>query len=232
MSKFGSFDQWLLSFARRRSWLVSVDMAPLAPAKKASRGCVINSDHLRRSRELRVKNGGLAGRSVAPRAAQWPAACFAPRRRWQSFARANSGPAIRMNLSLTLRTIAQRMPGRPAVSWEEGTLSYAALEDQVQRIAGALLGAMACGPARAWRWRWRTARSSCRRSMASGAPAWPRCRSTASCMRARWPGSWPTCRRGFAWRAPSSPRACRRPASRRPRCRRSSPPARPTTRRC
>jgi long-chain acyl-CoA synthetase len=44
-----------------------------------------------------------------------------------------------MNLSLTLRSIAQRMPGRPAVVWEEGALSYGALEDQVQRIAGALL---------------------------------------------------------------------------------------------
>ena len=43
-----------------------------------------------------------------------------------------------MNLSLTLRNIAQRMPDRPAVSWDEGALSYAALEDQVQRIAGAL----------------------------------------------------------------------------------------------
>jgi len=45
-----------------------------------------------------------------------------------------------MNLSLTLRAVAQRMPGRPAVSWEEGALSYAALESQVQHIAGALLG--------------------------------------------------------------------------------------------
>jgi acyl-CoA synthetase (AMP-forming)/AMP-acid ligase II len=43
-----------------------------------------------------------------------------------------------MNLSLTLRSIAQRMPGRPAVSWEEGVLSYAALEVQVGRIAAAL----------------------------------------------------------------------------------------------
>src|SRR5712671_471079 len=48
--------------------------------------------------------------------------------------------AISMNLSLTLHTIAQRMPDRPAVSWEEGSLSYAALESEVQRIAGALLG--------------------------------------------------------------------------------------------
>ena len=45
-----------------------------------------------------------------------------------------------MNLSLTLRTIAQRWPDRPAVSWEQGALSYAGLQDQVERIAGALLG--------------------------------------------------------------------------------------------
>jgi acyl-CoA synthetase (AMP-forming)/AMP-acid ligase II len=51
-----------------------------------------------------------------------------------------------MNLSLTLRTIAQRMPKRPAVSWEEGALSYAALEAQVQRIAGALLARHALRP--------------------------------------------------------------------------------------
>jgi long-chain acyl-CoA synthetase len=51
-----------------------------------------------------------------------------------------------MNLSLTLRAVAQRMPGRPAVSWEEGALSYAALEAQVQRIAGALLGRHALRP--------------------------------------------------------------------------------------
>jgi acyl-CoA synthetase (AMP-forming)/AMP-acid ligase II len=44
-----------------------------------------------------------------------------------------------MNLSLTLRAIAQQMPAQPALSWEEGRLSYAALEGQVQRIAGALL---------------------------------------------------------------------------------------------
>ena len=51
-----------------------------------------------------------------------------------------------MNLSLTLRTIAQRMPDRPAVSWEEGALSYAALEDQVEQIAGALLRRHALRP--------------------------------------------------------------------------------------
>jgi acyl-CoA synthetase (AMP-forming)/AMP-acid ligase II len=45
-----------------------------------------------------------------------------------------------MNLSLTLRTIAQRWPARPAVSWERGALSYAGLQDQVERIASAFLG--------------------------------------------------------------------------------------------
>src|SRR5262245_53181120 len=46
----------------------------------------------------------------------------------------------RMNLSLTLRAIAQRLPDLPAVSWEEGALSYAAMEDRVGCIASALLG--------------------------------------------------------------------------------------------
>jgi long-chain acyl-CoA synthetase len=44
-----------------------------------------------------------------------------------------------MNLSLTLRSIAQQFPDRPAISWEGGRLGYAGLEAQVQRIAGALL---------------------------------------------------------------------------------------------
>jgi long-chain acyl-CoA synthetase len=44
-----------------------------------------------------------------------------------------------MNISMTLRTVAQYLPDRPAVTWSEGVLSYAALEDQVQRIAGALV---------------------------------------------------------------------------------------------
>jgi len=43
-----------------------------------------------------------------------------------------------MNLSQTLRTIAQHLPHQPAVSWEEGQLGYAALWSQVERIAGAL----------------------------------------------------------------------------------------------
>jgi long-chain acyl-CoA synthetase len=51
-----------------------------------------------------------------------------------------------MNLSLTLRTVAQGWPDRPAVSWEQGALSYAGLQDQVERIAGALLGRHALRP--------------------------------------------------------------------------------------
>ena len=43
-----------------------------------------------------------------------------------------------MNLSLTLRAVAQHMPDGPAISWDEGSVSYGALEMQVQRIAGAL----------------------------------------------------------------------------------------------
>jgi acyl-CoA synthetase (AMP-forming)/AMP-acid ligase II len=45
-----------------------------------------------------------------------------------------------MNLSLTLQTIAKVYPGRPAISWEGGGLSYGAFEGDVQRIAGALCG--------------------------------------------------------------------------------------------
>ena len=69
------------------------------------------------------------------------------------------------------------MPDRPAISWEEGSAQL-----RRARSAGAAhrrraaRSATACSPARAWRWRWRTARSSCRRSTASGAPASPRCR--------------------------------------------------------
>jgi long-chain acyl-CoA synthetase len=43
-----------------------------------------------------------------------------------------------MNLSLTLRSVARSMPDQAALVWEEGALSYAALEGQVQRVAGAL----------------------------------------------------------------------------------------------
>jgi long-chain acyl-CoA synthetase len=43
-----------------------------------------------------------------------------------------------MNLSLTLQTVAKVYPDRPAISWEEGQLSYGALEAEVQCIAGAL----------------------------------------------------------------------------------------------
>jgi len=44
-----------------------------------------------------------------------------------------------MNLSLTLRAIARQMPEQTALSWEDGRLSYGALEGQVERIAGGLL---------------------------------------------------------------------------------------------
>src|SRR5262249_4739737 len=44
-----------------------------------------------------------------------------------------------MNLSLTLRAIARQMPEQTALSWEDGRLSYGALEEQVARIAGGLL---------------------------------------------------------------------------------------------
>ena len=44
-----------------------------------------------------------------------------------------------MNLSLTLQTIARVHPTQAAISWESGRLSYAAFENQVQRIAGALI---------------------------------------------------------------------------------------------
>ena len=43
-----------------------------------------------------------------------------------------------MNIAHTLQTIARIHPDRPAIAWEGGTLSYRALEDQVQRIAHAL----------------------------------------------------------------------------------------------
>lgn len=44
-----------------------------------------------------------------------------------------------MSLTLTLQTIAKVHPGRPAISWESGQLSYAAFEGQVQHIAAALI---------------------------------------------------------------------------------------------
>jgi long-chain acyl-CoA synthetase len=43
-----------------------------------------------------------------------------------------------MNLSYTLQRVAEYQPGRPAISEEGTVLTYAALEDQVARIAGAL----------------------------------------------------------------------------------------------
>jgi long-chain acyl-CoA synthetase len=45
-----------------------------------------------------------------------------------------------MNLALTLSNVAGHAGQRPALSWEGGTLSYAELEQQVRRIAGALRG--------------------------------------------------------------------------------------------
>jgi acyl-CoA synthetase (AMP-forming)/AMP-acid ligase II len=44
-----------------------------------------------------------------------------------------------MNLSLTLRTVAQHLPSQAAISWDGGSISYGALEAQVRHIAGALL---------------------------------------------------------------------------------------------
>jgi long-chain acyl-CoA synthetase len=43
-----------------------------------------------------------------------------------------------MNTSLTLQATARIHPGRTAIAWEGGSLSYAAFEDQVRRIAHAL----------------------------------------------------------------------------------------------
>ncbi len=43
-----------------------------------------------------------------------------------------------MNLSMTLKTVAQSFGDRPAVTWAEGAISYAELEQQVASIAGAL----------------------------------------------------------------------------------------------
>ncbi|MEM6496726.1 MAG: AMP-binding protein, partial [Pseudomonadota bacterium] len=39
---------------------------------------------------------------------------------------------------MTLKTVAQSFGDRPAVTWAEGTISYAELEQQVASIAGAL----------------------------------------------------------------------------------------------
>ena len=43
-----------------------------------------------------------------------------------------------MNLSLGLKTIAKRFPGRPAVEWEGGTLTYSEFECQVSELAYSL----------------------------------------------------------------------------------------------
>ncbi len=44
-----------------------------------------------------------------------------------------------MNLSLSLQTMARQLPDSPAISWDGGRLSYGQFEDQVARIAGALV---------------------------------------------------------------------------------------------
>ena len=44
-----------------------------------------------------------------------------------------------MNLSLSLQVVARHQPQRPAVTQEGWTLTFAEFEDQVARIAGALL---------------------------------------------------------------------------------------------
>jgi long-chain acyl-CoA synthetase len=51
-----------------------------------------------------------------------------------------------MNLSLTLQTVAKVYPGRPAICWEGGQLSYGAFEVQVQGIAGSLRGRYGLAP--------------------------------------------------------------------------------------
>src|SRR5262245_57584970 len=51
-----------------------------------------------------------------------------------------------MNLSLTLQTVAKVHPDRPAITWEEGQLSYGVVEAEVQRIAGALRHRHALAP--------------------------------------------------------------------------------------
>ena len=51
-----------------------------------------------------------------------------------------------MNLSRTLQTVAKVYPGRPAISWEGGRLSYGAFELQVQGIAGSLRGRHGLAP--------------------------------------------------------------------------------------
>src|SRR5262245_1566703 len=87
-----------------------------------------------------VRDGALASASL--RDTQAPCSGPGPGVR---FLLANAD-VDRMNLALTLRAIAQRLPHQPAVSWEEGGISYAAMEDQVGRIAGALLGRHALRP--------------------------------------------------------------------------------------
>jgi long-chain acyl-CoA synthetase len=44
-----------------------------------------------------------------------------------------------MNLSHSLQTMARQLPDSPAISWDGGRLNYGQFEDQVARIAGALV---------------------------------------------------------------------------------------------
>jgi long-chain acyl-CoA synthetase len=63
----------------------------------------------------------------------------ARRWQWQHHGFGQLHRRLRMNLSLTLQSIARVYPDRPAITWDAGQLPYAAFEAQVQAIAGALL---------------------------------------------------------------------------------------------
>src|ERR1700733_318859 len=82
------------------------------------------------------------GRSRSPCRLAGVVARFAPRRRW----RRSKAPGPSMNLSLTLQSIARRLPGQTALTAEGTSLGYAGFEDQVQRIAGALRGRFGLAP--------------------------------------------------------------------------------------
>ena len=51
-----------------------------------------------------------------------------------------------MNQSIALQQVAQRLPHRPAVTSQSGTLTYAEFEDQISRIAGGLRGLFGLSP--------------------------------------------------------------------------------------
>ena len=51
-----------------------------------------------------------------------------------------------MDFSIAVQTIARRLPGHPALIWEGGALTYAALADQIARIAGGLRGPHGLAP--------------------------------------------------------------------------------------